>query len=218
MAHAGTPTDLAKQPATSTTNGPWQALLVAIALVAVVAVAAFVGTSLAAKGAVSPAVIPAADHSLDQIEAQRGAAVTLSTDAYLNSILDNAHATPYIHGPAFSTDEYLNNILDRAHATPFAVGVTPQMSATSGTFHPGWQPVAPIKRDRIGGRPSPSPSQNEGRIQRPALVLVRQPPPRGLPWSPSPPVQPTSRAGRARAVGLALQGAVSVGAPSTFSS
>jgi hypothetical protein len=147
MAHAGTPTDLAKQPATSTTNGPWQAVLVAIALVAVVAVAAFVGTSLAAKGAVSPAAIPAANHSLDQIEAQRGAAtMTLSTDAYLNGILDKAHAAPYIHGPAFSTDEYLNNILDRAHATPFTTGtVTPQLSATSGTFHPGWQPVAPVK-------------------------------------------------------------------------
>ena len=117
-----------------------------------VAVAAFVGTSLAAKGAVSPAAIPAADHSYDQIEAQRGA-VTLSTDAYLNGILDKAHATPYIHGPALSTDEYLNNVLDRAHATPFTTGaVTPQLSATSGTFHPGWQPVAPVKRDRIGGQ------------------------------------------------------------------
>ena len=47
MAHAGTPTDLAKQPATSITNGPLQAVLVAMALVALVAVAAFVGTSLA---------------------------------------------------------------------------------------------------------------------------------------------------------------------------
>jgi len=151
MAHAGTPTDLAKQPATSTANGRWQVLIVAIVLVALGATVGIVGTRLAAKSAVSPAVIPAADHNLDQIEAQRGA-VTLSTDAYLNGILDKAHATPYIHGPALSTDEYLNNVLDRAHATPFTTGaVTPLVSATSGTFHPGWQPVAPIKRDRIGG-------------------------------------------------------------------
>ena len=144
MAHAGTPTDLAKQPATST-NGLWQALLVVIVLIALVASRVAAPKSVAA---------PAADHSFDQIEAQRGAAtMTLSTDAYLNSILDNAHATPYVGGPALSTDEYLNNILDRAHATPFAVGaVTLPPSATSGTFHPGWQPVAPIKRDRIGGQ------------------------------------------------------------------
>ena len=145
MAHAGTPTDLAKQPATSTINGLWQALLVAVALVALVAGTIIVGTSLAAKGAVNPAVIPAADHRYDQIEAHRGA-VTLSTDNSINSVFDNAHAAPYVAGPALSTDEYLNNILDRAHATPFAVStVTPQVSATSGTFHSGWQPVAPAK-------------------------------------------------------------------------
>ena len=152
MAHAGTPTDLAKQPATSTVNGPWQALLVAIVLVALVAGMVIVGTSLAAKNTGSPAAIPAADHSYDQIEAQRGT-VTLSTDAYLNGILDKAHAAPYVAGPALSTDEYLNNILDRSHATPFAVDtVTPLVSSTSGTFHPGWQPIAPVKRDRIGGQ------------------------------------------------------------------
>jgi len=151
MAHAGNPTGLAKQPATSTTNGLWQALLVAVVLIALVEGMVIVSAGLAAKGAVSPAAIPAADHSLDQIEAQRGT-VTLSTDANLNGIFDRAHAAPYVAGPALSTDEYLNNILDRAHAAPFAVGtVTPQLSATSGTFHPGWQPVAPIKRDRIGG-------------------------------------------------------------------
>ena len=175
MAYAGTPTGLAKQPATSTPNGLWQALLVAVVLVALVAGMVIVGTSLAAKSAVSPAVIPASSHNRDQIGAQRGAAtMTLSTDADLNSILDNAHATPYVAGPALSTDDYLNNILDRAHATPFAVDAgtplqsatsgtfhaTPSIvsaapiapSATSGTFHAGWQPVPPVKRDRIGGQ------------------------------------------------------------------
>ena len=127
MAHAGTPTDLAKQPATSTPNGLWQALLVAVVLVALVAGMVIVGTSLAARGAVSPAAIPAANHSYDQIEAQRGTAT-------------------------LSMDEYLNGILDRAHAAPFAAGaVTPQVSATSGTFHPGWQATAPATRDRVGG-------------------------------------------------------------------
>ncbi len=69
MAHAGTPTDLAKQPATSTTNGLWQALLAVIMILAVGAGVVVISSNLAAnKGA--PA--PAADHRLDQIEAQRG--------------------------------------------------------------------------------------------------------------------------------------------------
>ena len=50
MAHAGTPTGLAKQPATSTINGLWQALLVAVVLFALVAGMVFVATNLAAKG------------------------------------------------------------------------------------------------------------------------------------------------------------------------
>ena len=69
MAHAGTPTDLAQQPATSPTNGLWQALLVAAALFALVAGMVLVGTNLAAKGS----AIPAADRGYEQIEAQRGA-------------------------------------------------------------------------------------------------------------------------------------------------
>jgi len=69
MAHAGTPTDLAQQPATSTTNGLWQALLAVIVILAIGAGVVMISSSFAAaKG--SPA--PAADHRLDQIETQRG--------------------------------------------------------------------------------------------------------------------------------------------------
>src|SRR3954466_9640205 len=55
MAHAGTPTDLAKQPATSSTNGLWQALLAATVALALVAGMVFVATNLAAKSSVAPA-------------------------------------------------------------------------------------------------------------------------------------------------------------------
>ena len=111
---------------------------------------------------------PVADWSYNQIEAQRGA-IMLSTDAYLNGILDKAHATPYVAG----TDEYLNGIVDRAHATPFAGAATtvqisatsgtfhatpatggataPLVSATSGTFHATPAVVGPAKRNHVGG-------------------------------------------------------------------
>ena len=70
MAHAGTPTDLAKQPATSTTNGLWQAFLAAIVILAIGAGAVLLSANVAGtKGAPAPAV----DHRMDQIEGQRGA-------------------------------------------------------------------------------------------------------------------------------------------------
>ena len=114
-----------------------------IVVLAIGVAMALVASKVAAPKSVAA---PAVDHRLDQVEHQFAATGTLSTDNSLNSVFDNAHAAPYVAGPALSTDEYLNNILDRAHATPFAVGtVTPLVSATSGTFHPGWQPVAPAK-------------------------------------------------------------------------
>jgi hypothetical protein len=76
MAHAGTPTDLAKQPATSSTNGLWQALLAGIVILAIGAGMAFVISTAASSKITAPAV----DHRLDGIEAQRGAA-TLSVAA-----------------------------------------------------------------------------------------------------------------------------------------
>ena len=108
MAHAGTPTDLAKQPATSTINGLWQALLVAVALVALVAGTIIVGTSLAAKGAVNPAVIPAADHSYDQIEAHRGAILLAPAANSYNQVEQSRNGTslvPGVHYPDVSYDQ-----------------------------------------------------------------------------------------------------------------
>ena len=86
-----------------------------------------------------------------------------SRAAYLNGILDRAHATPYAGGAALSTDEYLNNILDRAHATPFVGGaVTLPPSATSGTFHPAGCRVTAVRRRRVASKPPASrgPSPN----------------------------------------------------------
>ena len=79
MAHAGNPTGLAQQPATSA-NGLWQALLAIIAVLALGAGMVLIGTTIAApKSAVAPA------DSYTQIETQRGgmtlAAGSTSTQA-----------------------------------------------------------------------------------------------------------------------------------------
>jgi len=156
MAHAGTMVGGSAQTKQSRT--PWAA----IALTFAVVVAAIAGVWLASNaGFMSGAAKPVADRSYDQIEAQRGV-IALSGDynAYLNGILDGAHAAPYVAAVTLSSDtqamnEYLNNILDRAHAKPYAgdPAKLPQ-SATSGTFHPGKeaaQAAAQPKRDRVGG-------------------------------------------------------------------
>ena len=78
MAHAGTPTDLAQQPATST-NGLWQALLAAIVLMAVVAGSVFIGTNVARIGS----AVPAAEH---RIEAQRGPTTAAAAQIYVKRI------------------------------------------------------------------------------------------------------------------------------------
>jgi hypothetical protein len=82
MAHAGTPTDLAKQPATSTINGLWQAVLAAVVFFALVAGMVFVATNLAAKGS----AVPAADHRYDQIEGTRGAILMAPADNSYNQV------------------------------------------------------------------------------------------------------------------------------------
>ena len=99
-------------------GSPWPA----IALTFAVVVATVEGVWLASSaGLVGSTAKPAADRSYDQIEGQRGA-VTLSTDAYLNGILDRAHATPYVAGAALSTPAYLNATSTGAHATPYVAG------------------------------------------------------------------------------------------------
>jgi len=67
MAHAGTPTNLAQQPSTSTINVLWQAFLAAILVVALAAGVIAVSANLAAK---TPAV--PATHSTYQIQSQPG--------------------------------------------------------------------------------------------------------------------------------------------------
>ncbi len=116
MAHAGT--ILGGSAQTKQGGSPWPA----VALTFAVVVATVAGVWLASSaGLVGGTAKPAADRSYDQIEAQRGA-VVLSTDAYLNAILDKAHAAPYAGRGPLSTDAYLNGILDRAHATAFTSG------------------------------------------------------------------------------------------------
>lgn len=154
MAHAGTMVGGSAQ--TKQSGTPWAA----IALTFAVVVATIAGVWLASSTSLLGTAKPAADRSYDQIEAQRGA-IALSGDynAYLDGILDGAHAAPYV-APAVTLstqamNEYLNSILDRAHTRPYAgdPAKLPQ-SATSGTFHPGKdaaQAAAQPKRDRVGG-------------------------------------------------------------------
>ena len=123
MAHAGTMVGGSAQ--TKQSGSPWPAVALAVA----VAVATIAGVWLASSaGLVGGTAKPAADQSYDQIEAQLGA-ITVSSDAYLNGILDRAHATPYVDAAVTlssdqsrAIDEKLNGILDRAHATPYAGG------------------------------------------------------------------------------------------------
>ena len=104
MAHAGTPTDLAQRPATSTTNGLWQALLAAVVLFALVVGIVVVGTNLAAKGS----AVPAEDRSYDQIEAQRGATILTQEDrSYdrIEQLRGGAILAPAVHYPDVSYDQ-----------------------------------------------------------------------------------------------------------------
>ena len=87
MAHAGTPTDLAQQPATST-SGLWKTAAAAIVLLALVVGMVIVTSSLVAASKSS--VLPAADHRYDQIENlaanMRGTTPALTTDRSYDQI------------------------------------------------------------------------------------------------------------------------------------
>jgi len=77
MAHAGTPTDLAKQPATSTTSGLWKALLAVIVVLAIgVGIAVMASAVASSRGAAAPA----AGH---RIEAQRGPTTAAAALVYV---------------------------------------------------------------------------------------------------------------------------------------
>ena len=119
MAHAGT-MDLGKNAQAKQKGSRWPA----IALAAAVAVATIAGVWLASSaGLVGGTAKPAAD----RIEAQTGAA-TLSSDAYLNGILDRAHAAPY----AAVVGQQPNDLsVRRGYATEAQPGI--------------------VTRDRVGG-------------------------------------------------------------------
>ena len=68
MAHAGTPTDLAQKPATST-NGLWQPLLAVIVILAIGVGMALVASAVATSRSVAA---PAADGGYTQVETLRG--------------------------------------------------------------------------------------------------------------------------------------------------
>ena len=118
MTQAGT-IDLGGSAQSKQGGSPWAAFALTMALALAMIGAVWFASNAGLVG--GTAAKPVADRAYDQIEAQRGAAA-VSTDAYLNGILDRAHATPYAGSAALSTDEYLNGILDRAHATPYAGG------------------------------------------------------------------------------------------------
>ncbi len=67
MAHAGTPTNLTKQPMTSTINGFWQAFIAAILVLALAAGVVAVSANLAGKSS----AVPATNKSY-QIQSQPG--------------------------------------------------------------------------------------------------------------------------------------------------
>ncbi len=89
MAHAGTQTDLAKQPATS--NGFWQLLVGMIAIVALAAAIVYVAGNMASNRGLAPAV----DHRYDQIETLRGGATLGAADSSYTQVED-------LRGGAFS--------------------------------------------------------------------------------------------------------------------
>ena len=151
-------------------GSPWAAIAVTLAVVLAMMGAVWFASNVRLAGGTTAK--PAADRSYDLIEAQRGAAA-VSIDAgraeYLNSILDRAHAAPFVAGEVTVPSSATSGTF---HATPFAVGevtlpsatsgtfhATPLTggavsvpSATSGTFHAGnGQPVVQTKRDRVGG-------------------------------------------------------------------
>ena len=101
MAHAGTPTDLAKQPATSTTNALWQTAAAAIVLLALVVGMVIVASSLLAASKSS--VAPAFDHRYDQVDNlaanMRGAAPALTTDRSYDAI-ENQRSIVQVYGLA----------------------------------------------------------------------------------------------------------------------
>jgi hypothetical protein len=94
MTHAGT-MDLGGNARTKQGGSRLPAVMLALAVV----LAAIAAVWFATRAGVAPgtATRPIDDRSFDRIEAQRTVAATLSArEAYLNSIVDRAHAVPFV--------------------------------------------------------------------------------------------------------------------------
>ena len=108
MAHSGT-MDLGGRAQAKQSGNRWPVVMLTLVVVVATIAAVWFASSAGRVGGTSA------------IEAQRDA-VTLSSNEYLDSILDRAHATPY--SVTISSDEHLDSILDRAHAAPYAATIS----------------------------------------------------------------------------------------------
>ena len=118
MAHTGT-MEAGGSAQTKQSGSPWLVIALTVAVVV-----AMIG------------VVWFASQRSVTLSSPSGNAVTLSSDGYLNSILNGAHAAPY--AVTLSSDDSLDGILDRAHAAPYAGDATRlPLPMTSGTFQRG---------------------------------------------------------------------------------
>ena len=126
MAYAGTPTGLAKQPATSTLNGLWQAFLIMVVLFALAAATALVGTNLAAKG--SGAAVPLPAQRDDQTDPAGGGIFLAPADSSTYNAVEQARngtsLVPAVHYPDVSYDQV-------------KLAPAPTVSGTAPDNHPG---------------------------------------------------------------------------------
>ena len=128
MAHAGTSTGLAGQPAGSSS---WNGLFSAIVILAI-GVGMVLAVPLITGGRATTA--PAVDRSFDQIETQRGAKTLLGVDksnaAFLNAAAAKARAMSGV--PADTSYDLLEN-LRAQRGVPFDFSVAPgtRLDATS---------------------------------------------------------------------------------------
>ena len=93
MAHAGTPTDLARQPAAS--GSTWKSLLSLIVILAI-GIGMVIAVPLITGGKATTA--PAVDRGYDQIETQRGATTLSGVTVDTNSAVENSRGAAPLSG------------------------------------------------------------------------------------------------------------------------
>ena len=139
MAHSGT-MDLGGSAQAKQSGGRWTVVMLTVVVVVATIAAVWFASSTGLVGGTSA------------IEAQRDA-ITLSSDEYLDGILDRAHATPFVSGAVTLPPSATSGTF---HVTPVSGGaVTVPPSATSGTFHAGPvaedKTIAPVDRPGVSG-------------------------------------------------------------------